>query len=224
MCFQSIADIQQVQQIKLMRSLVAVAVILSSQAASAGTTYFPPAFSRSTINCSFGGPSNPVPLLSDLERKWFSTQLAAAQEPSLYATSAQRRVGANTTLRFTWLRSFHPPVVVRIEGLGSATPRLVAKQLSGAGGYAPGGISKHVERPLSHQEQKLIRTALEKANVRSVPPKVCEFGLDGAEWIVEAVDASGYHFVDRWSPQSGEVRDLGMALLTVTGWDFKPIY
>jgi hypothetical protein len=48
--------------------------------------------------------------------------------------------------------------------------------------------------------------------------------MDGAEWIVEGVDDTGYHFVDRWSPRRGEVRETGLSLLKLTGWVFKDVY
>lgn len=33
----------------------------------------------------------------------------------------------------------------------------------------------------------------------------------------EAADKGRYHFVDRWSPESGAVRTLGMSLLQMGG-------
>jgi hypothetical protein len=57
-----------------------------------------------------------------------------------------------------------------------------------------------------------------------MPAKLCDIGLDGSQWLLEAADSHGYHFVDRFSPESGGVRDLGLALLRLTGWEFKPIY
>jgi hypothetical protein len=46
------------------------------------------------------------------------------------------------------------------------------------------------------------------------PPKNPNvFGVDGAQWILEGVRDEQYHVVDRWSPPSGEVRTLGLAML-----------
>jgi hypothetical protein len=54
--------------------------------------------------------------------------------------------------------------------------------------------------------------------------KNCDLGADGAEWLVEGIDQKGYHVVSRWSPEQGEVRRVGLAMLALTGWRFKDIY
>jgi hypothetical protein len=197
----------------------------STQAYAKGVTYFPPAFAKPTVTCSFGGRrATSIAVVSDIEHDWYSAQLTAAHEPSLYLESKRLRGGLGNTLRFTWLRTFHPPVIVRLEGLGSKSPRLIAKQLSGAGGYAPGTVSKTLERPLSREEARSVEKALGRSDALNIATRLCDMSLDGAQWIIEEVDANGYHFVDRFSPVSGGVRDLGLTLLKLTGWEFKPIY
>lgn len=126
-------------------------------------------------------------------------------------------------IRFTWLRSFHHPVVVRVEGIGTASVHLTVKQLSGAGGYAPGAIDKQVARDLSPDEVEALKTVLTRTDVFNRPHD-CNFGVDGAQWLVEAVDGTGYHFVNEWSPERGGVRELGLAMLKLTGWTFPDLY
>ena len=75
--------------------------------------------------------------LSDLARDWYSSQLAAAAEPSLYTGLQAPQPEGNATLRFTWLRSFHHPVTIRIETTGPGRHRLVAKELSGQAAMNP---------------------------------------------------------------------------------------
>jgi hypothetical protein len=121
---------------------------------------------------------------------------------------------------------------VRVERLRSEHPILVAKELSGKGGYAPGSVTERLIRPLSQEEKRALETALATTNVLSISPKACYQGppgmmtiqLDGAEWIIEAIDSNGYHFVDRWSPQRGAVHEVGLMLLRMTGWKLKPVY
>jgi hypothetical protein len=38
-------------------------------------------------------------------------------------------------------------------------------------------------------------------------------GVDGAQWIVEGVRIGTYHIVDRWSPEDGEIRVLGLFMV-----------
>ena len=39
-------------------------------------------------------------------------------------------------------------------------------------------------------------------------------GVDGAQWIIEGVRNGTYHVVDRWSPREGQVRALGLFMVT----------
>lgn len=223
----------------LTKQILSVAALLDIGSASANVSaaaqreaYFPPSFSKIAPNCADQESGKPSPILTDLQKVWYSAQLSAAREPSLYLESTRRIARNGPTLRFTWLRSFHAPIIVRIEHLGSSHPTMIAKKLSGKGGYAPGSVNERVTRSLSQEEQRTLRRVLETTNVASMSPKPCYHGpagmttiqLDGAEWIIELVDTNGYHFVDRWSPQDGGIHDLGLMVLRMTGWDLKPIY
>lgn len=188
--------------------------------------YFPAAFSVPAPRCQWRGKVDRAPTLSDLERRWYGSMLLAAKEPSLSAANVRPKA----VIRFTWLRSFHPPIIVRAEGLGSAAPRLVATHLSGQGGYGPGNIDQHIERPLRADEAATLQAALTEAALfpPSKPeaplPECAPFGSDGAEWVIEVVDSGGYHFTKRWSPTRGGVRSVGLAMLKLTGWRVDPIY
>ena len=194
---------------------------------AARTGYFPPAFATKPFTCTYptkgGLKSLKGEILSEFESGWYSEQLRAAGEPSLYQMSLKPRGAQDETLRFTWLRSFHPAVViVRIE-MGRA-PRLIAAQLSGAGGYAPGTLAHNIDRALTPQEVARLRAAMSRTQVLAMPPRDCNRGLDGAEWLIEDVDSHGYHFIDRWTPEKGGVRELGLFLVGLTGWQIKPVY
>ena len=49
-------------------------------------------------------------------------------------------------------------------------------------------------------------------------------GVDGSDWIIEANDRGSYRYLRRWTPENGAVRDLGMLLISFTGWQVDPIY
>lgn len=187
---------------------------------TADVLYFPSSFRKPTLICHLGPKSDPIAIASDLENEWYSRQLSAAQEPSLYHASSRPQT-EGTTIRFTWLRSFQPAVFVRVEGLGTATPYVVAKQLTGAGGYNPGTIARQIDRRLTTEEAITFAAALNRTGVLRLPPKECDLGVDGAEWLIEGVDGQGYHFVNRWSPSHGEVREIGLSMLGLTGWQYK---
>ncbi|HEX8621705.1 MAG TPA: hypothetical protein VF718_07005 [Allosphingosinicella sp.] len=198
----------------------------SLRPAYAGPIYFPPSLGEPTFRCKFGDPARLQPILSDFERDWYSRQLAAAEEPSLYLASQSARPLDGSTLRFTWLRSFHPPVVIRLEmGAAPAGPhRLVAKQLSGAGGYHPGKVAKTIDRPLTPEEAERLRVALDRNRVFGIPPDPCGGGCDGAQWIFEGVEGRRYRFLSVWTPHTGPALGLGQFLMGLTGWDFGTVY
>lgn len=188
----------------------------------AGPEYFPPSLGEIIVQCATRARSQPV--LSDFERNWYSRQLAAAGEPSLHLASQAPRPAGASTLRFTWLRSFHAPVTIRVETAGPGHHRLIAKQLSGTGGYAPGTVEKTVERRLTSAEAGRLERILSGSRLFGHIPNLCEIGTDGAQWIFESADAGGYQFVSHWTPREGPANAIGRFLMGLTGWDFGEVY
>jgi hypothetical protein len=162
-------------------------------------------------------------VLDDFQQEWFSSHLAAAGEQPLIALAAEKPADA-LLIRFIWLPTFDNPIVVRVEGAAVGERRLVAVRLSGAGGYDPGEVAKRVERRLSNAEWQRISSLMARTELLGQQPAECELGLDGSEWIVEAIDRDGYHFLKRWSPERGPVREFGSLLLELTGWQLGEIY
>lgn len=126
--------------------------------------------------------------------------------------------------RFTWLRSFDKPIVVRIEQAKSGALLMTASRLSGMGGYVPGSVEARIVRGLSQDEANQFRRALSAANGLRLRAVSCRWGYDGAKWIFEGVDRRRYRYVQRWSPDQGSVRALGLVMLSFTGWEIEPVY
>lgn len=148
-------------------------------------------------------------------RAWYSKHLRVMGEPSL---SCGQTTEAEI-YRFTWLRTFHRPYAVRIirDAVGG---RLVAVELTGAGGYDPGTVATRTERRISDADWQILSAALSKTSFWSMPtrPSKPTLGLDGSQWIVEGRRGSGkYHVVDRWTPQQGAYRDVGLLFLKLAG-------
>jgi len=210
--------------------MLAPLLLLLQVGTSAPPAYFPAWLAGPVPSCRWGGKKVlRTPRLSDLERAWYGGALRAAEEPSLYAR-AQGERSRGTTIRFTWLRSFDAPIIVRVEGIGAPSPRLIAKRLSGKGGYGPGAIDTQIDRPLSEAEVGAIAAVLAQGTpfagaARPAPlPECGPPPIDGAEWVVERVDGTGYHFAKDFSPRGGAVRATGLATLALTGWPVEPIY
>ncbi len=155
----------------------------------------------------------------------YAAFLTAAGEPALYTGQGKVALDGERVVRFLWLRTFHPPIVIRITFRKDKPPRLVAKRLTGMGGYDVGKVDLTIDRRLDGGEADRINVLLAKEDVFvSAPPSCGPPGTDGAQWMVEGVYAASYHFARAWSPRDGKVREIGMALLALAGWGDTKIY
>lgn len=144
------------------------------------------------------------------ERSWFSNALRSADEPALWTASG---IQEGEVYRFTWLRSFHQPIVIRLTLDTNESGKLFAKVMSGSGGHGPADVSTRDEFRLIPADVASFLEKLQKAHFWGLPTKVPLSGLDGAEWIVEGVKDGKYHVVVRWSPKDGPYRDSCLYLM-----------
>jgi hypothetical protein len=216
----------------------AVAVLLAAGllAGCGGASYFPTSLFEAVEPCNYGDGRTTDPVIDEFRSRWYSSHLQAAREPRLGGETPPYEVNGLGVLRFTWLRSFDAPVIVRVEATADDGLRLTAKELSGAGGYDPGRIARRVERRLSTEEAAQLTNLLVGSRVLDLPPSddcpiVDDPGngdtfvvrADGAQWVIEANGSTGYRYVDRWSGE-GPVHDLGLHLLGLTGWIYDRVY
>ena len=145
--------------------------------------------------------------------RWYTTFLVGLQEPSLIVPSVK-----SETIRFTWLRSFHSPVVVRVVFGPDGSSEIILKVSSGAGGYEAGDLIRNDKRSLSNDETAAVRNSLSFLNACKDPPERAMF--DGAQWIFERKTRNGYCVIDEQSPKVGELRQAGLLLLKLA--DYHP--
>ena len=185
----------------------------------AGAAYIPPTLVAVRSACREQAGPTPRPVVSPFERDWYARQWRGAGEPSLTLN------GRGEALRFTWLRSFDRPVFVRIDGLSSRRPRLVARELTGRGGYDPGVVKRQLDRSLTAAETTSLRERVAQVRLAEQPPSECDrIGMDGAQWLFETRGRDGYHLLVRWSPDPGGLRELGLAMMALTGWELGELY
>lgn len=149
----------------------------------------------------------------DFIREWYSQQLRAMNEPSMWCGST-----ADTEYRFTWLRTFHHPVAVRVTSNNNVA-RIEAVELDGAGGYDPGKELRRVSRPMSKEDWLSIQQAMDAWALKA-PPKT--LGTDGSMWIFEQSTVRGYRAIEVWSPTSGPARTIGELFLVKAGITVPP--
>lgn len=162
--------------------------------------------------------------LAEPEAESYQQQLGVADEPSLYQRSLH---SGGDALRFTWLPTFHPAVMVRVEALSSPRPRLIARRLEGRGGLAASAVADRVDRFLTPGEATALRAFLASSDpfTQREAPDTGVRMLDGAGWLIERVSGGDYHVVERSNPENAEpVHATGMAMLRLTGWKFADIY
>jgi hypothetical protein len=147
-----------------------------------------------------------------IRRDWYSKYLRALGEPSLFALS--RNDPQAETYRFLWLRSFHRPVSIRLVMKRDRTGLLISKMTSEAGGLEPGKLIRDETTVIGKHDTGLFAAQLLQFRFWDLPARGHAEGIDGAEWILEAVTDGHYQIVDRWSPpESDPIRKLGMTLM-----------
>jgi hypothetical protein len=134
-----------------------------------------------------------------------------------------------TTYRFTWLRSFNEPYVVRIDRTESGAEITVRTLLNRRVEVARHAISEAEWKDflafiyrigfwtaVDPSLQKFQNEDLECQTRRNKRP-LCEITVtaDGAEWSVEAVHDGHYHSLTDNSPQSGALYEIGVHMLEV---------
>jgi hypothetical protein len=154
--------------------------------------------------------------IDEMTRTWYSGQLSAMAEPSLSCGDSVE------SYRFTWLRTFHNPVAVRVWRTAE-TYELQAIVLNGAGGYDPGEVSQQINRRLTAAEWTRVKHVLDEIGFWGLSTSNDVMGFDGAQWIIEGRDRR-YHVVERWGGNE-RVQDAGLIFLDLAGLsDIKPLY
>jgi hypothetical protein len=176
-----------------------ILILLLWTASATQSPYFPPG---SLEDASRIGPS-----LSET----YSKHLLALQEPSLWSLSKNQD---EQTYRFLWLRTFDQPVAVRIDVNADGTSRLTIKMASGAGGYGTGKLVRSDTYTLTREKTTWFLGKIEENKFWGLPSiDRTRMGADGAAWVIEGARNGSYHVVDRWSPDNGPVRIIGLLML-----------
>jgi hypothetical protein len=146
---------------------------------------------------------------------WYSAQLSAMREPSLWMLSQGDKDAI--AYRLLWLPSFDHPVCVRINWMSDGL-RLHAKVLDGDGGYDPGQLAIERDILLNDEQIDALSQKLKQIAFWEMPTRVGTAGLDtdGDQLVLEGVSGRLYHVVDRATPEVG-FKDLCRYLLDLTG-------
>lgn len=136
---------------------------------------------------------------------YYTKHLAAMKEPSLQADLPE---GATFVLRFTLLPSFADNLVVRIyDKEGKLHVRAVRQKKDK--NYNPDKITEDrtlvLDKELSDQIKNLFSGKEFWKPLTEHEEGLA--GLDGARWIFEKKDKTGYHLLDLWTPEIERASD-----------------
>lgn len=195
--------------------LVLASAIFFGWYAETRLPYFP---SQQTGSTACYDKPDLLPHPADPDAEYFASRLRAFAEPSLYPSSSNPAPEQVTSLRFTWLRSLSSQVVVRLTTLNTGATRMTAKLMPKGVGLI--GAPRHLERTLTSDEVRELAMLIQSTDVFQLTPSICDVKADGARWILETSSPlGGYDHVHRHSPMEGSVREVGVFMLGLIGWD-----
>jgi hypothetical protein len=155
--------------------------------------------------------------------KEFNSTLAVFNESQLVTKPNQNY----KIFRIIIAPTFYHPLAIRIEQNGNEYS-LVAKRLSGQGGYNWGKLEKTKKRNLSEKEWLKLLQLIREASfwtetTEEKEPEPNENGsvticLDSTSWTLEGIDDGKYHMVYRYCPERNGVKSVGLYMVQLTGW------
>lgn len=168
------------------------------------------------------------------EAAYMTRYLQILSEPCLFPLRNDPKA---EVYRFLWMRTFNPPVSVRLEVQADGSGTVTVTTMSGEAGFGASlkGPPSVTSRLVGVEEVARFRELVRKTRFLTIPSTVRgdQQGTDGSEWTIEAVTAGQYHTASRWSPTDSrgpgkhEIAELGKALAFDIGRfevDQKEIY
>jgi hypothetical protein len=145
---------------------------------------------------------------------WYQLRLAYMAEPML----ACGPTFTDETYRFTWMHAFttRDPLSVRVARRGKRVS-LVGRRYRWHGGPTRLTVESTVERTLTNEEWDTVKRAV-SSGLWNIPGYKNSDGNDGATWMTEGRNGTGYHLVTRWEPTLAEERSVGNILLRLAGF------
>ena len=205
-------------------ALVAVAligIVFTIYVVMGSTPFFPKSLQSERGIC----PANNAyylpeigPVMDEFTADWYSSGLIPFDERPIFQDSNREQ----RVVRFTLLRSFHAHVMVRTVETGDGRVRLIGKWMPGLDGCDRNKVSCSVDRILTDAERTRLVSA--QSQMLQMPSYGCPSGIDGSMWLMESSGHDQYRFWADWSPVRGDLRDLALVMLDLTGWRLREVY
>lgn len=147
---------------------------------------------------------------------WLKTQLTDLKENCLYNLEIQP---TTVIYRFTWLRSFHNPISIRIEKSNEEI-LLYWKIGRGSGGYEPQGLKVSGKKKLNFVDWDTFQNLVIKSDLDNLSNEKYVPMTDGATWTFERRTANNYKAHNTNWPNK-EIKDACLFLLKLTNIKVK---
>lgn len=166
---------------------------------------------------SFFHPGSPVPVYNHkpiLDSKgrlmpWYLAYLKRLGEGPFSLESNQ------SVLRFVWMRTKENPVCVNVKLIDNKVDSIFGKEIVGLKNEKRESTPTLTAEHKQSLKKKIWSSELWKQSSDDAPLKV---GPNGASslWVLESWDGKRYRHVEKTSPKSGPIRELGQELLKLT--------
>ncbi len=196
-----------------MISLLVAAQLVATDPVKAATYFSPAALTHPVRGC---GTRPKAPAISAFEASWYSAVWIRADEPSLAASA---KGSSRPTWRFTEIPTWTAPMIFRISEEADGRLRMMAKRLSGKGGYDLGELKAQRDRVLTSDEQGRFRKALTSLDdVLVGPADDCVVVMDGDQLILERTSAGQYVVGQRVWEEGQPMAGMSALLSGFAGW------
>ena len=155
------------------------------------------------------------PGTSERKAEIYSRRLKLMSETPIFAANNP----PTEVYRFLWGRSFHSPIMIRVQKSGNNYSLVLKKAKKQDSDII---IEKEEERTITSKEWNTFINHLNKLsfwNYSSFNDKVC---LDGATWMLEGSRNKKYHMVHRHCPKSQKLRNACLYLVKLSGLKLDP--
>lgn len=149
--------------------------------------------------------------LSQHDSYGISKHLSALKETCLYNQTVDKDF---ESYRFTWLRSFHNPICIRIEKTNNGI-FLYWKVGKGMGGYEPKGLKASGKKKITENEWNEFRNHINKSNFDNLPNEKYVLMTDGASWILERKTKNNFK-AHKTNEPSNEFKNCCLYLLKLS--------
>jgi hypothetical protein len=143
--------------------------------------------------------------VSGFQVQWYSKHLSLMKEKPLQPLAQDAK---EEVYRFTFLPTWGDPQSFRLSKVNGEYVLTFAR-LDGDGGYDPGKLVETTTKNLLKKDVDEFLKLFGAVGFFAQPSEDEHRGLDGSEWILEAVSGGKYHVVVRWTPTEYDPQKRG---------------